>query len=510
MSYLPTIKNKISTANARAASTLAAGAVYQGTGEDVSKYGRVGVSIVSDNATDGVLTMEVSRDNVTWGGPTRNFADTRFSEPHMWNIVEKYFRIKYTNGTTEATNLAIQVQYSVNADTLLGHQLDATLLDETEAIIARSVGVGLDPLGSYGNFKASGTAFVTATNVAAGVTFSSDVLDARGYSQIQTEIDSDKDGTIVASFYSDSAGSNLVRQLTIPYVAADGYQFFGAPAFVDYIKYQFTNTEASDTTSFYFTTKFKTEAISPQLLRTDGYVNPQMIASLTRSVNHFDLDAAREHIVGQRSFFFFGFNNAVGTTWVDIHPNSGNINWLTTAGKVGISSSSAADNGTTPGLGVQSVEIHGLSATGVDQKEIILTNGTAEVDSLLDYIRVNKLHSETCGTYGGSHQGDITARVASGGAKSGAILSKMIGEEGSVDTAVVYGLGEAANGYWTVPLGKVMYITRLEVIPDVATNKNVTVHLYERENILDVLYGKKMVLKAQLKESLNHILKSKL
>lgn len=148
------VKNKISTLNARAASTLAAGGVYQGTGEDVSMYSRVGVSIVSDNATDGVLTMEVSRDNVTWGGPTRTWSDTRFAQPHMWNIVEKYFRIKYTNGTTEATNLAIQVQYSSNSDVILGHQLNETLLDETEAIIARSVLVAKDNGGTYVNMGA--------------------------------------------------------------------------------------------------------------------------------------------------------------------------------------------------------------------------------------------------------------------------------------------------------------------------------------------------------------------
>jgi hypothetical protein len=147
--------NKVSTLNTRAASTLAADAVYQGTGEDVSAYGRAGIAITSDNATDGVLTIEVSHDNVTWGGPTRTWADTRFGQPHMWNIVEKYFRIKYTNGTTEATNLSIQVQYSNNADVLLGHQLDETLLDETEAIITRSVLVGQAQGGSYINVPVS-------------------------------------------------------------------------------------------------------------------------------------------------------------------------------------------------------------------------------------------------------------------------------------------------------------------------------------------------------------------
>lgn len=147
------VPNKISTTsfNSRDAATLAAAATFQGVGEDVSAYGRVGVSVKSDNATDGILTMETSLDNVTWSGPVRTWANTSIAQPHMWNIVEKYFRIKYVNGTTEATNLAIQVQYSNNADTLLGHQLDETLLNETEAIVTRSVLVGEDGAGVYRN-----------------------------------------------------------------------------------------------------------------------------------------------------------------------------------------------------------------------------------------------------------------------------------------------------------------------------------------------------------------------
>lgn len=193
-----------------------------------------------------------------------------------------------------------------------------------------------------------------------------------------------------------------------------------------------------------------------------------------------DLEYARIQVKGpDRAFFFFGFNDAVGTSWEDIHPNGGDINWLTTATKVEVLSSDAAD--TSTGLGVRSVEIHGLSATGEDQDEIIVMNGVTPVESSLTYIRVNKMHSETCGTYGGSHQGDITCRVTGGGA----MLSKMTGEEGAVDTAVVYGSGEAGNGYYSVPLGKVLYVTRLEVIPDVGTNKTISIALYERENLLD-------------------------
>ena len=70
--------NVISTTsfNSRDAATLAAGATFQGVGEDVSGYGRVGVAIISDNSTDGTLTIQVSQDNSTWKDFTRTWADT--------------------------------------------------------------------------------------------------------------------------------------------------------------------------------------------------------------------------------------------------------------------------------------------------------------------------------------------------------------------------------------------------------------------------------------------------
>ena len=198
----------------------------------------------------------------------------------------------------------------------------------------------------------------------------------------------------------------------------------------------------------------------------------------------WDLEYAREHIGNDRAFFFFGFNDLVGTggatTWTDIWPANTDINWLSTAGQIELTSTDAAD--TSGGAGVRSVEVHGLSATGVDQSEVIVMSGlTTTTATTLSYIRVNKMHSETCGTYGGSHQGDITCNLKTGGV----LLAKMTGVEGAIDTAVVYGSGEAGNGFWSVPLGKVMYITRLEVIPNFgASNKTVDVALYEREDIL--------------------------
>ncbi len=240
----------------------------------------------------------------------------------------------------------------------------------------------------------------------------------------------------------------------------------------------YTNGSAAQS-SFRLQCIFHTSS-SPVLITRAGQPQTTVDATPTRQTAEIDLDFARKHIPGGRAFFFFGFNEVIASgTWEDIHPNGGDVNWLTTATKVEVLSSNAAD--TSDGTGVRQVELHGLSATGVDQDEVITMNGTSAVESSLTYIRVNKLHNENVGTYGGSHEGDITCRVTGGGAT----LSVMTGREGLVNVSSQYGSGEAGNGYWTVPLDKVLYITRLEVTPNVKSNQTVDIILYEREGILN-------------------------
>lgn len=131
--------------------------------------------------------------------------------------------------------------------------------------------------------QAEVTAFVTTTPLGAGLTFDSGMLDAAGKTQVQTEIESDQDGTIDIQFCEDAAGSNIVRSLSIPYTAANGYQFFAAPAFVNFIRYKFTNTSGV-TNTIYYTTKFLTTAISPQLLTTNAFIAEAMVTSLGRTL----------------------------------------------------------------------------------------------------------------------------------------------------------------------------------------------------------------------------------
>lgn len=128
------------------------------------------------------------------------------------------------------------------------------------------------------------TAFVTTSLLTSGATFDSGVLDADGKTQVQTEILASHDGTIDISFCADASCVDVVRSLSIPYVAANGYQFFAAPAFVNYIKYEFTNNAAVTQTDFYYTTKFLTTSLSPQLLTTDAFIAPAMVTELGRNI----------------------------------------------------------------------------------------------------------------------------------------------------------------------------------------------------------------------------------
>ena len=211
----------------------------------------------------------------------------------------------------------------------------------------------------------------------------------------------------------------------------------------------------------------------------DGDLNAKKV----RQITDIDLDFARKHIPGGRAFFFFGHNNALqSNVFEDVWEGGGDINWQTTAAKIKIKSTHAAD--TSAGLGLQSVEIHGLDANGADIEEVLALSGVTPVESENSYLRVSLVHNEEVGTYGGSHQGTIEWRVTNVTFGSGALLGQMKGLEGAEDSSVQYGYGEAQNGFTSVPLGKVLYITRLEVVPK--ANKGINVILYERDGLTTV------------------------
>ena len=125
--------------------------------------------------------------------------------------------------------------------------------------------------------------FSTTALLANGATYDSTVLDLRTFTQVQTNVLSDVDGTIVIDFIEDSGGTDILRTLTIPYTGGNGYQTFSAPAFAPYVRYRFTADEAGQS-DFYFDTKFLRTSLSPQVLGADAFISSQMVTQLNRSI----------------------------------------------------------------------------------------------------------------------------------------------------------------------------------------------------------------------------------
>ena len=125
--------------------------------------------------------------------------------------------------------------------------------------------------------------FQTTVNLGAAGVFNSGVIDLRGYSQVDTRIMSDQNGTITIEWYSDAAGTDTVRTLTIPYAAADGFQLFSAPAFTPFNRYIYTNgsTPQGD---FFFEQKNLRTSLSPQILGVGSFIAGGMVTQLNRSI----------------------------------------------------------------------------------------------------------------------------------------------------------------------------------------------------------------------------------
>jgi hypothetical protein len=290
----------------------------------------------------------------------------------------------------------------------------------------------------------------------------------------------DQPGTMYFQFSPDGVNADSIFPVNGFRVSAGVPVFHTAVKLPRWFRMVFINDNDGAQTYFRFTTYFGNDFV-PSVTSLEQNVANDADTQLVRPVTDVQLELAREQISGQSAQFIFGHNKALSNgTYEDVWPGSSNYPWPTTAAKIKVASSHAAD--TSAGLGLRSVEIHGLSATGADQEEIINLNGTTPVESALSYIRVNLIHNEEVGTYGGSHQGDIEIRVTNATFANGDLLGKLEGNEGAAGSSVQYGFGEAQNGFFTVPLGKVAYITRLEVIPN--ASKAIDIVLYEREGIL--------------------------
>lgn len=150
-------------------------------------------------------------------------------------------------------------------------------------------------------------------------------------------------------------------------------------------------------------------------------------------------------ISGHTHWHSIGYNSAVGATQEDI-TEIGAATYVPPADAgIQMTVRSANANDTAAGTGVRAVEINYLDASGIEQTEVVITNGGAVNTVATDIRRINYYH-----TYTGS--------VGSNGSAVGNI--SLTNTANTVTYALISaGANFSRHGFFTIPSNKTGYIS---------------------------------------------------
>jgi len=108
-SYLPVIIGTVNQNNS-SSTILTANSVFTGTATDVSLYASIAISVVSDQSSaNSGLSIQFSSDGTNWDLKKQYTLVANAIQNHIFSALSKYFRIVYTNGTTNQTFFRLQV-----------------------------------------------------------------------------------------------------------------------------------------------------------------------------------------------------------------------------------------------------------------------------------------------------------------------------------------------------------------------------------------------------------------
>jgi hypothetical protein len=157
-------------------------------------------------------------------------------------------------------------------------------------------------------------------------------------------------------------------------------------------------------------------------------------------------DIAEGNIANHTPFYKIGYNGDVGATEEEIITQGGLYYWIPSATALEVVSSSVND--TLAGTGVQKVRISYLDADYSEASQVIDMNGTNPVP-LTDttILRVNSIRATQVGT-GLMSAGTISCRTVAGA---------------NVVRSIFTGFTRGRGATYTVPLGKVLFLTSITV-----------------------------------------------
>ena len=183
-------------------------------------------------------------------------------------------------------------------------------------------------------------------------------------------------------------------------------------------------------------------------LVTNLQQNPSPLHSVTvqGAYEPFELQVARNQIMGHSSFCQFGINSTVGTSNETVWIGSNSYTFPAAASFLTISSSSA-DDAAPSGTGARTVQIQGVDANYAPVTETVSLNGQTAINTTTSYLRVNKMIVLTAGT-GGTSAGNIYAGT---GTVTSGVPAVIVNQTGVL-------ANETESAFYTVPAGYTAFI----------------------------------------------------
>jgi len=143
----------VSTANSTSA-LLLANQTFTGASEDVLQYGVINVAVRSDvpSATDG-LKFLFSADNTNFYSSDDYTILAGKFKTYSFAPVARYFKIQYTNGTSNQSQFLLQTIYKQVYVKPSSHRLQDDLSPQDDAEVVQSVMVAKLPSGNFQNVR---------------------------------------------------------------------------------------------------------------------------------------------------------------------------------------------------------------------------------------------------------------------------------------------------------------------------------------------------------------------
>jgi hypothetical protein len=167
-----------------------------------------------------------------------------------------------------------------------------------------------------------------------------------------------------------------------------------------------------------------------------------IVSSITRggAYEPFDLQVARNQIMGHSVLSLFGYQASVTTTFIPVWENASTYTYITAASTLSLVSTSASDDTSAKIL------INGLDSNFNPISETLAMNGTGAVTTVNSYFRVNSLVMVSPGTSQNTNIGTITLKQSS-----------------NVIAQINAGVGKSQSTIYTVPAGYSFYLDLAEV-----------------------------------------------